>query len=122
MRYYVISALVVLPLLALLSMIAPLAVKPAERPIGPEMAVVQPGAADPSRGEALYRSKCYGCHTQQANVGPDFAVSGFKTRFADDESIIAILRAVFLNVTATTEKMLDEQGLADIIAYLRSLP
>ncbi len=122
MRYYVISALVLVPLLMLLSMIVPLVVKPAEKPIGPEATIIQSSAGDPTRGETLYRSKCYGCHTPQANLGPDFASADFKTRYADDAALIAILRAGRAPMPAFTEQMLDEQDLADIIAYLRTLP
>jgi len=121
MRYYVISALVLVPLLMLLSMIVPLLIKPAEKPIGPQVGA-QPIAGDPRRGEGLYRSKCYGCHTPQAHLGPDFANADFKTRYAEDAALIAVIRAGRAPMPAFTEQMLDEQELADIIAYLRTLP
>jgi len=121
MRYYVISVLVFVPMLMLLSMIVPLMTKPAEKTIGPQVNA-QPIVSDPQRGEALYRSKCYGCHTPQASLGPDFTSADFTTRYADDAALIDLIRAGRAPMPAFTDQMLNDQELADIIAYLRTMP
>lgn len=122
MRFYVISVLVLIPLLSLLNLIQPFVTGFVEKPIGPEFIEPQLGPGDPARGEALYRSKCYGCHTAEAGVGPAQNTADFKVRYADDETIVFVVRAGRQPMPAFSEQMLDEQQLADIIAYLRSLP
>lgn len=122
MRFYIISALVLVPLLALLSLIQPLVTGTVEKPLGPEFTAPESGFGDATRGEALYRSKCYGCHAPEANVGPAENAMDFKVRYADDETLAAVVRAGRQPMPAFTEDMLDDQELADIIAYLHSLP
>jgi mono/diheme cytochrome c family protein len=122
MRFYIISALVLAPLLALLSLIQPLIAGAVEKPIGPEFAVPETGTGDVTRGEALYRSKCYGCHVPEANVGPAQNTVDFKVQYADDETLAFVVRAGRQPMPAFNEDMLSDQELADIIAYIRSLP
>jgi mono/diheme cytochrome c family protein len=122
-RFYVISGLVLLPLLSLLSLLYPLIFGSQERPIGPAYALAaEVTSGDPVRGETLYLSKCYGCHAPEAKAAAALNTEDFKTRYADDESIIAIVRAGSLPMPAFNEQMLSDQEMADIIAYLRSLP
>jgi mono/diheme cytochrome c family protein len=122
MRFYVISTLVFIPLLALLSLVRPLVTGVVEKPIGPEIIVRETGFGDAARGEALYSSRCYGCHVPEANVGPAHNSVDFKVRYADDEAIAIVVRAGRQPMPAFTEQMLSDQELADIIAYLQSLP
>jgi len=122
MRFYIITALVLAPLLALLSLIQPLISGVAERPIGPEFTVPETGFGDAERGEALYRSKCYGCHAPEANVGPTQNTVDFKVQYSDDEALAFIVRAGRQPMPAFNEDMLSDQELADIIVYIRSLP
>jgi mono/diheme cytochrome c family protein len=122
-RFYVISGLVLLPLLSLLSLIYPLIFGSQERPIGPAYArSAEVAAGDPANGGALYLSKCYGCHAPEAKAAAVLNTEDFKTRYADDESIIAVVRAGSLPMPAFNEQMLNDQEMADIIAYIRSLP
>ena len=122
MRFYVITALVLIPLVALLSLLSPVVTGTTERPIGPEFVVSQASAGDATRGEALYRSKCYGCHAPEAGIGPAQNTVDFKVRYADDESLMFVVRAGRQPMPAFTDQMLSDQELADIIAYVRSLP
>ena len=121
MRFYVIALLVAGAALALLSLGVPLAIGQPEKPIGPVVTqpALQPG--DAARGEALYRSKCYGCHTPTAEIGPAHNTAGFFARYPTDESIAAVIRAGRSPMPAFTETMLNEQALTDILAYIRSL-
>ena len=122
-RFYVISGLVLLPLLSLLSLINPLIFGSQERSIGPTHAVSSElTAGDPARGEVLYLSKCYGCHAPEAKGSVVLNTEDFKAHYADDESIIAVTRAGSLPMPAFSEQMLSDQEMADIIAYIRSLP
>jgi mono/diheme cytochrome c family protein len=122
MRFYIISAVVLAPLLALLSLIQPLISGTVEKPIGPEFATPETGFGDAARGEALYRSKCYGCHAPEANIGPTQNSVDFKVRYADDEALAFVVRAGRQPMPAFNEDMLSDHQLADIIAYLRALP
>ena len=121
-RFYVIAAVVLVPLLALLSLIPPLVVGAVEKPIGPEFVAPQTGLGDAARGEALYRSKCFGCHAPEANVGPAQSTVDFKVHYADEDTLAFVVRAGRQPMPAFSEQMLSEQQLADIIAYIRSLP
>lgn len=121
MRFYVIAALVAGAALALLSLAVPLIIGQPEKPIGPVVteSALQPG--DAARGEALYRSKCYGCHIPESGIGPAHNTSNFFARYPTDESIAEVIRAGRNPMPAFTETMLNEQALADILAYIRSL-
>ncbi len=121
MRHYVISLLVLLPALMLLSLIQPFITGFVERPIGPEYVSLPTDAGDAARGEALYRSRCYGCHVPEAKVGPAHNTIDFKVRYADAEVVALVVRAGRPPMPAFTEQMLSDQELADIIAYLESL-
>lgn len=122
MRFYVISFLVFIPLLALLSLAWPLVNDAVEKPIGPEFVAQETGSGDAARGEVLYRSRCYGCHVPEARIGPTHNSIDFKVRYADAEAIAIVVRAGRQPMPAFTEQMLSDQELADIIAYLQSLP
>jgi mono/diheme cytochrome c family protein len=121
MRFYIIGLLVGVTLFALLSLALPLFRGVPEKPIGPEVVEVRWQGSDPIRGEALYRSKCYGCHAPEAGIGPAHNTVDFSLRYASDEAIAQVVRAGRQPMPAFNETMLNEQELADIIAYLRSL-
>ncbi len=121
MRFYIISILVATALLALLSLIFPLVTALPEKPIGPQPPVIRLQESDPIRGEALYRSKCYGCHAPEAGVGPTHNTVDFALRYSSDEAIALVVRSGRQPMPAFTEAMLDDQELADIIAYIRTL-
>lgn len=121
MRFVVIAAMIVIPLLLLGSLGGSLAAGVAERPIGPGLSAAQLGAGDATRGAELYRSKCFGCHTPDARLGPSHTAADFKVRYADDVALAAAVRGGRPPMPAFTKEMLSDQALADIIAYIRTL-
>lgn len=121
MRFYIIGLLVGVALFAMLSLAIPLVTGSQEKPIGPQVVEVTLQGGDPSRGEALYRSKCYGCHAPEAGVGPTHNTVDFALRYSNDEAIALVVRSGRQPMPAFTEAMLDDQELRDIIAYIRTL-
>jgi|GEM_PF-3194890 ubiquinol-cytochrome c reductase cytochrome c subunit len=121
MRFVVIAAMIVIPLLLLGSLGWSLAAGVAERPIGPDLAASQLSAGDVARGAALYQSKCFGCHTPDARLGPSHASPDFKVRYASEETLRAVIRGGRAPMPAFSEQVLSDQDLSDIIAYIRTL-
>lgn len=121
MRFYVISLLVLLPALMLLSLLQPFVVGFVEKPIGPEAAVAQPVVGNAMRGEALFLSKCAGCHLPEARFGPPLNTADFQARYAEDADLAFAIRSGREPMPAFTRERLSDQKLADLIAYLRSL-
>jgi mono/diheme cytochrome c family protein len=122
MRFYIIAAIVLLPLLGVLSLLQPFFTGVVEKPIGPEFVVPSSGSGDLVRGEALYHARCYGCHAPQAKVGAALDTADFKERYADDQTLAIAVRTGRQPMPAYTTQMLSDQELSDIIAYIRSLP
>jgi len=121
MRFVVIAIIISVPVFLLGSLGWSLAVGVPERPIGPVLAPVNASATDIERGEALYRSKCYGCHAVEAHVGPSLTSAASVLRDAQGELLIAAVRGGRALMPAFSEDMLSDEELADIIAYIRSL-
>ena len=122
MRFVIITIALLVPLALLIGLGWSLAVGAAERPIGPSaLNAVTLDVGTPERGEALYRSKCFGCHVPEARVGPSHASADFKVRYAEDETIMAVVRGGRAPMPAFSDDMLSDQDLADIIAYVRTL-
>ena len=122
MRFFIIAVIVLIPLLSLLSLLQPLLASPVEHPIGPAFTMPETDTADAARGQGLYQSKCYGCHVPAAKLGPAPDSADFTVRYADDEAIFTTVRAGRQPMPAFTDEMLSDQEIADIIAYIRSLP
>jgi len=122
MRFAIITIAVLIPLALLGSLGWSLAAGVAERPLGPQALSPAPiGVGSAERGEALYRAKCFGCHVPEARVGPSHATTDFKVRYAEDETIVAVVRGGRGVMPAFSEEMLSDGELADIIAYIRIL-
>ncbi|MBI2865869.1 MAG: cytochrome c [Chloroflexi bacterium] len=82
-------------------------------------------AGDPERGLALYtQNKCSRCHGK-AGAGTDLApaldTAEFHDKFAQDGDLVRLLREGIGDMPGYDSTKLPEQGLADIIAYVRSL-
>ncbi len=122
MRFVIIALITIIPLALLGSLGWSLAVGMTERPIGPGLSAAQLGAGDTARGAELYRSKCFGCHTPEARLGPSHTAADFKVRYADDVALATAVRGGRPPMPAFSKEMLSDQALADIIAYIRSLP
>lgn len=122
MRFIIITIILLIPLTLLIGLGWSLAVGAVERPIGPPTVnVVTLDSGSSERGEALYRSKCFGCHVPEARVGPSPASTDFKVRYTEDGTILASVRGGRAPMPAFSEDMLSDQDLADIIAYIRTL-
>lgn len=121
MRFVIIAVIIVIPLALLGSLGWSLAAGVTERPIGPGLSAAQLSAGDVARGAELYKSKCFGCHTPDAKLGPSHTAADFKVRYADDATLAAAVRGGRPPMPAFTEERLSNQALADIIAYIRSL-
>lgn len=121
MRFVVIALIILIPLFLLGSLGWSLAAGTVERPIGPGPSTAQLSAGDLARGAELYKSKCFGCHTPDARLGPAHASPDFKVRYADDAALVAAVRGGRAPMPAFSEDILSDQGLADIIAYIRTL-
>ncbi len=122
MRFYVISVLVLIPLVALLSLIQPLMSGVPQKPFVETRPAAAVTAGDATRGAALYASRCYGCHNPDAKLGPSQSTADFKARYADNATLAAVVRAGRQPMPAFTPAILSDQDLADIIAYIRTIP
>jgi mono/diheme cytochrome c family protein len=120
MRFYVIAALVLVPLAGLFNLGYGL-LRGVPEPASLKIAFTSPARGpDLLRGQALYRSRCYGCHVAPAHLGPALDRLYLGARYAADEAIWRVVRAGRDPMPAFTEEMLDDRELADIIAYLRA--
>lgn len=121
MRFWVIALAILIPLASLLSLLPPLFTGQVEQAVGPEMlALSGPQPGDAARGQALYRSRCLGCHAPEARFAPPHN-SATLAKYPDDDALIQAIRAGREPMPAFTEDMLSEEQLADIVAYLRTL-
>ena len=94
----------------------------------------------PASGETVFQQRCQACHTavagQPARVGPNLAgvygnpihLADGRTLVADDayirESIVAPsakLVAGFQNIMPTFQGQIDEEGIIQLIQYIKSL-
>ena len=83
-----------------------------------------PGARDVPSGEAVYRRTCMGCHGAGAK-GTDLApgiLVGINGYLRDDERLAGLIRAGRGGMPAFRASELSDRDLANLIAFLRSLP
>ena len=135
MRRYVIYAALVLAALVLLNLFAPLVVYGSEALVrNPSLSIFNAPAsqqskpapaaalsADASRGQALYRTYCSGCHAAEAKFGPIQSSAEFQAKYADDKAIVAVIRNGRAPMPSFPDQNLSDGDLADLIAYVRTL-
>jgi ubiquinol-cytochrome c reductase cytochrome c subunit len=82
-------------------------------------APLKPG--DAANGKALYNAhRCWACHGSLGRAGGAAPAITPSTR--SDEDLIRYLRKPAGNMPPYTSKVVSEQDLADIAAYLRTIP
>ena len=136
MRIYVIYAALVLAALVLLNLLAPLVVYGSDALVhNPNLSIfnapapqgsAKPAAAtalsvDASRGQALYRTYCMGCHAPEAKFGPVQSSAEFQAKYADNNALIAVIRNGRAPMPSFPDHTLNDADLADLIAYMRTL-
>ncbi len=135
MRRYVIYAALVVAALILLNLLAPLVVYGSDALVhnpslsifnapAPQQSKPAPAAAlsvDASRGQALYRTYCMGCHAPEAKFGPIQSSAEFQAKYADDKAIAAVIRNGRAPMPSFPDHTLSDADLADLIAYMRTL-
>jgi len=135
MRRYVIYAALVLAALVLLNLLAPLVVYGPDALVhNPNLSIFNAPAAqqpkpapaaalsvDASRGQALYRTYCMGCHAPEAKFGPVQSSAEFQAKYADDKAIAAVIRNGRAPMPSFPDHTLSDGDLADVIAYMRTL-
>lgn len=82
-----------------------------------------PGAAaDLTAGQALYARLCDACHPGGGSgLGPALFGLEFKARYADDESLGAVIREGLDNMPGFPETRISEAELVELIPFLRQL-
>ncbi|MBI4317586.1 MAG: cytochrome c [Chloroflexi bacterium] len=75
-----------------------------------------------ARGQQLYVSQCIGCHAKEAGIAPPHNTTSFRTQYPTDESIAVVVRSGRHPMPSFMPTDLNDQSLADIIQYLKSLP
>jgi mono/diheme cytochrome c family protein len=107
--------------------VAPLAVSsPVAQPTpaaGAQAAVVSPGTGDAATGEAVFKAGCNGCHPNaNAGIGPALHGQAFMDRYSDNAVLTAVIRGGRGGMPAFGPDRLSDPDLANLIAYVRSLP
>lgn len=125
MRFAIIGLAIAVAMAAVLSLALPL-MFPGARQAARALAVgrtvparVEPG--DMARGEKLYRSRCYGCHAPEARYGPPHNTPEFKAKYPDDALLAEAIQSGRHPMPAFSATLLDQQQLADLVVYIRSL-
>jgi mono/diheme cytochrome c family protein len=136
MRQYVIYAALMLAMLVLLNLAAPLVLFGSEAlihepnrsifnvvapPATPHLEPTPKLAVDASRGQALYRVYCMGCHAPEAKFGPIQSGAEFQAKYPSDRAIAAVIREGRAPMPSFPAQTLSDADLADLIAYLRTL-
>ena len=120
LRHAVIVLALLLMLVPLGSLSLGIAAGPAPLVI-PAARVELPGQGDAARGLQLYANSCAGCHAREAGLAPSHASAEFRARYPTDDSIAVVVRSGRHPMPGFTPRDLSDQGLADIIKYIRGL-
>lgn len=136
MRFYVISAALILSAVVLFNLALPLVVFGSTAlthspnlsllsfyPLQSSYRAPAPSKilGDPARGTQLYRSFCFGCHAPEAKLGTPLSGTAFQSKYPTDDSISAVVRGGRSPMPAFPPKSLSDQDVADIISYIRTL-
>jgi mono/diheme cytochrome c family protein len=81
-----------------------------------------PSTGDPVAGQRLFASSCNLCHpSANAGIGPALHGPQFSARYSDDAAIAAVIRQGKGGMPAFSAGSLNDQDLANVVAYLRGL-
>lgn len=83
-----------------------------------KQSTLTPGEAD--RGRAVYVSLCYGCHAQDAKIGPSFASEEFKAKYQTADALTKVVRTGRHPMPQFSPEQLGDQAIADLLAFLRT--
>lgn len=88
----------------------------------PPVLGLQAAAGDASRGRRSYDRLCAGCHG--ADGRGDVPLHGplLNTYYRDDATLAWLVRNGVGSMPSTPMHDLDDQGLADVVAFIRALP
>jgi len=122
MRFAIIGLAVAVAIATLLSLAQPLLFPVARQAVSAGRAgPARVEAGDIARGERLYRSRCYGCHAPEARYGPPHNTPEFKAKYPEDALLAQRIQSGSHPMPAFSATLLDQQQLADLVAYIRSL-
>ncbi|MBF8267562.1 MAG: cytochrome c [Dehalococcoidia bacterium] len=76
-----------------------------------------------SQGEALYTRQCVACHGSGGEGGfaPALSTPDFQQRYADDATLITLMRTGRGGMPAYASNRLTENEVSDLVVFLRSL-
>jgi mono/diheme cytochrome c family protein len=79
-------------------------------------------AGDPASGQQVLAAQCNSCHPgANAGIGPALYGPQFAQRYPEDGALIAVIRQGKGGMPPFTTSQLNEQDLANVIAYMRGL-
>ncbi len=88
----------------------------------PAPITLQAEAGDAVRGHDLYGKTCAGCHGTLGNSDKPLHGPLLNVYYPDDGVLAAIIRNGIGSMPATDTDRLSDQGIADIITYIRTFP
>lgn len=89
-------------------------------PANPRATANVASLADADRGKAVYTSLCYGCHATAAQIGPSFASDEFKQRYQTVDALAKVVRTGRHPMPQFRPDQLTDQGMADLVAYIKA--
>jgi len=95
-------------------------------PSGPVTApapiTLQASAGDATRGRALYDRACSGCHGASGRSDSPLHGPLMNVYYPDDRVLAGLIRNGVGTMTETPASDLPDQGVADVIVYIRAFP
>lgn len=77
---------------------------------------------DVARGQIVYLAKCIGCHAAEAKVAQPHHGEALMQKYKRDDALEQVIRTGRHPMPQFAESYLGDQQLADVIAYLKTLP
>src|SRR5262249_27696673 len=82
----------------------------------------QPLAGTASEGQRVFLVQCNACHPgASAGIGPEVRGQQLAERYLDDGSLATVIRQGIGDMRPFPPDQLNDQELADVVAYLRAL-
>ena len=95
--------------------------RPVAEPPRPAVGLVE---RSDNRGQVLFGRYCDSCHTAglETSLGPSLRSVQFKRQFATEDKISRIVREGGFDMPAFPERLVADEDLAEIAAFVRGLP